>query len=282
MARGSTSKGRRLSDGRHARPKVKPTLADCKGPKPTISDVPIAAKRSNRVSRLGFADHAEPGQQIEARKREAAAVELRILGASFDEIKSELGFSSRGGAFDCYTRGYKALTAEIQAEAQDAIKHQLIRNKSYRKKILIQANDSGDQIAGAMAALRVDQFDAALRGMGPGSAANLDAITIAGPDGASGVACAKCGGAAALTDPKFEMERIAVINAILLESGVHLVPLKPADDAGWDAEQDASAPLPAQIATPKEPDRTAVRFERISDRETHDLISHDFRDNEIL
>jgi len=186
-----TKKHRRMSDGRHARPKQPPKLSDCKGPRPTVSDVPIVAKRSNRVSRFGWADHAEPGQQIEARKREAAAVELRILGASFDEIKSELGFSSRGGAFDCYTRGYKALTAEIQAEAQDAIKHQLIRNKSYRKKVLIQANESGDQIAGAMAALQIDKFDSALRGIQPGSAANLDAIPIAGPAGSAAV-CAKC------------------------------------------------------------------------------------------
>jgi len=136
-----------------------------------------------------------------------------------------------------------------------------------------------------MAALQIDKFDSALRGIQPGSAANLDAIPIAGPDGTNGAAvCAKCGATAtgALTDPKFEYERIATINAILMESNVHLVPLKPADDAGWDAEQAASAPLPAQTATPKEPDRTAVRFERISDRETHDLINHDFRDNEIL
>ena len=133
-----------------------------------------------------------------------------------------------------------------------------------------------------MAALAIDKFDSALRGNGPGAAANLDALTIAAPGGTNGAVCGKCNSpiTGALTDPKFEYERITIINAILLESNAHLVPLKPADDAGW--EQDAPAPLPAQTASPKEPDRTAVRFERISDRETHDLISHDFRDNEIL
>jgi len=282
MARGATSKGRRLSDGRHARPKVKPTLADCKGPRPTISDVPIVAKRSERKSRLGFADHATPGERIEFMKRASSAVELRIMGASFQEIAEELGYASRGAAFDAYKKGYQTLTDEIRSEAAEAVKHQLIRNAAYRKKILIQANDSGDQIAGAMAALQIDKFDSALRGIQPGSAANLDAIPIAGPAGSAAV-CAKCNTpVGALTDPKYEYERIKLINSILLESNVHLVPLKPADDAGWDAEQAASAPVPAQTATPKEPDRTAVRFERISDRETHDLINHDFHDNEIL
>ena len=193
MARGDGSRGRRLSDGRHHRPARKPTLADCKGPTPTVSNVPIKAKRSNRLSRLGFADHATPGERIEFLKRASAAVELRIMGASFQEIAEELGFASRGAAFDCYKKGYAALTDEIKSEAQEAVKHQLARNIVYRKKILIQANDSGDQIAGAMAALRVDQFDAALRGMGPGSAANLDALTIAGPAGVAAGVCAKCG-----------------------------------------------------------------------------------------
>src|ERR1039458_7195694 len=115
MARGATSKGRRMSDGRHARPKVKPTLADIKGPKPTISDVPIVAKRSERKSRLGFADHATPGERIEFLKRASAAVELRIMGASFQEIADELGYASKGAAYDAYKKGYQTLTAEIQA-----------------------------------------------------------------------------------------------------------------------------------------------------------------------
>ena len=80
-----------MSDGRHARPKVKPRLSDIKGPMPTISDVPIVAKRSERKSRLGFADHATPGERIEFLKRASAAVELRIMGASFQEIADELG-----------------------------------------------------------------------------------------------------------------------------------------------------------------------------------------------
>ncbi|GEM_PF-2788463 len=279
-----TKKHRRMSDGRHHRPARKPTLADCKGPRPTISDVPIVAKRSERKSRLGFTDRATPGERIEFLKRASAAVELRIMGASFQEIAEELGFASRGAAFDCYKKGYAALTDEIKSEAAEAVKHQLIRNAAYRKKILIQANNSGDQIAGAMACIVIDKFDSALRGNGPGSAASLDAISIAGPDGTNGAVCGKCNSpiTGALTDPKYEYERIATINAILMESHVHLVPLKPTDDAGWDAEQAASAPLPEQTVSPKEPDRTAVRFERISDRETHDLITHDFHDNEIL
>ena len=142
-----------MSDGRHARPKVKPTLADIKGPKPTISDVPIVAKRSERKSRLGFADRATPGERIEFLKRASAAVELRIMGASFQEIADELGYASKGAAYDAYKKGYAALTAEIQADAQDAIRHQLLRLKSYRKRVIIQANDSGDQIAGSMACL---------------------------------------------------------------------------------------------------------------------------------
>src|ERR1035437_8006019 len=140
MARGDGSRGRRLSDGRHHRPARKPTLADCKGPTPTVSNVPIKAKRSNRLSRLGFADHATPGEKIEFVKRASAAVELRIMGASFQEIADELGYASKGAAYDAFKKGYQTLTAEIQAEAQEAVKHQLIRNAAYRKKILIQAN----------------------------------------------------------------------------------------------------------------------------------------------
>jgi hypothetical protein len=283
MARGSTSKGRRPSDGRHHRPARKPTLADCKGPKPTISDVPIAAKRSNRQSRLGFADRATPGERIEFMKRASSAVELRIMGASFQEVADELGYASRGAAFDAYKKGYAALTDEIRSEAAEAVKHQLARNIMYRKRILIQANASGDQIAGSMAALQIDKFDSALRGIQPGAAANLDAIPIAGPAGAAAGVCAKCGSpaTASLTDPKYEYERIEVINKILIESGVASVPLKPADDAGWDDKAEA-APLPAQTATPKIPAGSGVRFARISDRETRDLVTHDFRDNEIL
>jgi hypothetical protein len=215
-------------------------------------------------------------------KRASAAVELRIMGASFQEVAEELGYASRGAAYDAYKKGYAALTAEIQAEAQEAVKHQLARNIVYRKKVLIQANDSGDQIAGAMAALAIDKFDQTLRGNGPGSAANLDAIPIAGPAGAAAGVCAKCGSPAttSLTDPKYEYERIEVINKILLESGVASVPLKADDAAGW--EQDAPAPLPAQTVTPAVAQVSGARFARISDRETHDLINHDFRDNEIL
>ena len=210
---------------------------------------------------------------------------MRISGGSFQEIADELGYASRGAAFDAYKKGYAALTEEIQAEAQDAIRHQLLRNKSYRRRVLIQANESGDQISGSMAALQIDKFDAALRGLQPGPAANLDAVpAIAGPAGTAGAVCAKCGAAAtgALTDPKFETERIQTINAILMESNAHLVPLKATDD-GWDgADQGAPAPLPAQIATPRVPEGSGVRFARITDRETHDLVTHDFRDNEIL
>ena len=80
MARGDGSRGRRPSDGRHARPARKPRLADIKGPKPAVSDIPIKAKRSNRQSRLGFADHATPGEKIEFLKRASAVVELSHHG----------------------------------------------------------------------------------------------------------------------------------------------------------------------------------------------------------
>ncbi len=217
-------------------------------------------------------------------KRASAAVELRIMGASFTEIAEELGYASRGAAYDAFKKGYAVLTDEIRGEAAEAIKHQLARNIAYRKKVLIQANASGDQIAGAMAALAIDKFDSALREMGPGSAANLDAVpAIAGPDGTSGV-CAKCNSpVTALTDPAFEYERIKQINAILLESHVDLVPIKVDDAAtGWESESATPAENAPQSASPKAPEGSGVRFARITDRETHDLMSHDFDQNEIL
>lgn len=88
------------------------------------------------------------------------------MGASFTEIAEELGYASRGAAYDAFKKGYAVLTDEIRGEAAEAIKHQLARNIAYRKKVLIQANASGDQIAGAMAALAIDKFDSALRGRG--------------------------------------------------------------------------------------------------------------------
>jgi hypothetical protein len=289
MARGATSKGRRNHIGRHARPKVRPTINDCRRPKPTRpSDIPIVAKTGRLKSRLGFRDHAEPGEQIEARKREAAAVELRIMGATFTEISEELGYASRGAAFDAYTRGYKALNEELRSEAQDAIRHQLARNISYRKKVLIQGNESGDQIAGTMAALAIDKFDSALRGLQPGSARDLDAVpAIAGPDRTNGAAvCAKCGAAAtaSLSDPKFEYERIRQINAILIESGVAAVPIRATDDEGWDAKAASATPATSapQTASPKAPEVVGARFERIKDRELRDLADYTFNDHEIL
>ena|ERR1019366_9700514 len=135
-----------------------------------------------------------------------------------------------------------------------------------------------------MAALAIDKFDSALRGNGPGAAANLDALTIAGPAGTNGAVCGKCGSPAtgALTDPKFEMERIEVINKILLESGVAQVPLKATDDAGWESESAPLAENAPQTTTPQAPQVAGVRFERIKDRELYDLANADFRDNEIL
>ena len=207
------------------------------------------------------------------------------MGASFTEIAEELGYASRGAAYDAFKKGYAVLTDEIRGEAAEAIKHQLARNIACRKKVLIQANASGDQIAGAMAALAIDKFDSALRGMGPGSAANLDAVpAIAGPDGTSGV-CAKCNSpVTALTDPAFEYERIKQINAILLESHV-----------ASSADQALMTPRRAGSPNPPRPPRTRRRVLRRKPRKgrasglresptarLHDLVSHDFDQNEIL
>jgi hypothetical protein len=274
---------------RHHRPKTPPTIDDVKGPKPKPpSYTPIVAKTGRRQSRIGFADYTEPSEQIEARKRESACVELRTLGASFDEIAAEVGYASKGAAFDAYTRGFKAAVGEIQAESVEALKSQLIRNRAYRKRVITAGNENGGAgaIAAVATALKVDQFDAALRGIRPGDGANIDAVpTIAGPGGTNGaVMCAKCGGAAAaLPDPKFELERIKQINAVLIESNVHLVPLK-VDDSGW-VEQSAPDTQPEpQTASPKVTvtQNSNARFERIRDRELRDLTDIDFPSNEIL
>ena len=256
-----------------------------KGPRPSPpSDTPITASTGRRKSRIGFADRTEPSEQIESRKRESACVELRTLGASFDEIAAEVGYSSRGAAFDAYKRGFTAAVGEIQAESVNALKSQLIRNQSYRKRVITVGNEDGaSAIAAVSVALKVDQFDAALRGIRPGDAANLDAVSaVARPTGAAAGVCATCGAAAsgALTDPQFEMERIKLINEALIEAGAAFVPLKSND--GWEGADQGAPALPPQTATPKTPEGSGVRFARISDRETRDLVTHDFRDNEIL
>ena len=283
MPRGKSKKHRRLSDGRHHRPERAPTRNDIRGPLPAEPlPEPVAAKSgSGKRSRLGFKDRGTPGERVEFLKRASSAVELRIMGASFTEIAEELGYASRGAAFDAYKAGYAALTDEIRSEAQDAIKHQLIRNRSYRKRVLTQAAESGDQIAGSMAALAVDKFDAQLRGLQPGAARDLDAVpAIAGPDGATGL-CAKCGSPPALTDPKYEYTRLEVITKILLESNAHLVPLKTTDDEGWADGANAPA-LPPQTVTPASPQVAGARFEKIRDRELRDLADYNFNDHEIL
>lgn len=204
-------------------------------------------------SRIGFVDRNTPGEPIEADKRAMAAVELRLMGASFQEIADEIGFASKGAAHDAYTRGYVALTHEIRADAAEAVQHQLARNKSYRRRALIAGNEQGAQIAAIATALQIDKFDAQLRGMQSGAAANLDAVpALLGPDGGSAV-CAKCRASAAPTDLKFELERIEKIKAVLIESGALLLPFKPVeDDLDWENEQPQTSPPQTAVVAQSE------------------------------
>jgi hypothetical protein len=142
-----------------------------------------------------------------------------------------------------------------------------LRNEKLRRRLTrVGQYDSGANIAAILTLIELDKFDAPLRGFRSGSAATLDDPVDVTPNGSGQAALP------ALTDPKFEYERIKSINAILLESIVHLVPLHVDDDA-VDDSRPAHSNAPQEVKPELSDKVTGARVSKIEERELYDLAS---------